>query len=156
MFPIAVVNTVVLSKSFVHASYAVRINNDTEITTLVTNCKRLVRQWIEENVLTPVEEELKTLTVDDAEAEKKQPPPPRVRRIIGFKTKFLYEYGVDQGLEKEDMDPEPCIMAFCYGTQCLIYHLVPPVPIPNTTTFAGTSIFLSEDVLGMFSKALLE
>jgi len=48
----------------------VRINNDTE-----------------ENVLTPVEEELKTLTVDDAEA--------------------------DQGLEKEDMDPEPCIMAFC-------------------------------------------
>lgn len=43
-------------------------------------------------------------------------------------------------------------MAFCYGTQCLIYHLVPPDATPKTTTFAGTSIFLSDDVLGMFSN----
>jgi hypothetical protein len=72
--------------------------------------------------------------------------------IICFKTKFLYEYGVAEGLEKEDMFPEPCIMIFCYENHCLIYHLVPPVAVPNTTTSTGTSIFISQDVLEMLNR----
>ncbi|PNX96877.1 cyclin-D1-1 [Trifolium pratense] len=62
------------------------------------------------------------------------------------------ETPVDEGLEKEDMFPEPCIMAFCYENHCLIYHLVPPVAEPNSTTYAGTSIFISQDVLGMLQR----
>ncbi|MCH82469.1 cyclin-D1-1, partial [Trifolium medium] len=48
--PVGVVNTVVLRKSATEASYNLRINNDTTILTLVTNCEKRVRKWIREKV----------------------------------------------------------------------------------------------------------